>query len=129
MPSLDIPTSNDESIYSSIRKLDDDEEENPDPCEPTNPDEPDDLKKVTKNLNADGTYELAVTCKHRTMHEDMYRTTYVFIGVMFFMIFIGLICCCLAYKSCWQNTYSFYQNLRDSCKKKEKKKPENEEEG
>ena len=129
MQSLDIPASNDESFYPPIRKLEDEEEEeeNPDPCEPTNPDEEDDLKKVTKNLNADGTYELAVTCKHRTMKEDMYKTTYVFIGVMLFLVFIGLICCCLAYKSCWQNTYSFYLNLVDNCKKKPQDDKEGEE--
>ena len=103
-----------ESHY--LKRWLEDEDENPDPCE-----------VVDDATNTTATGETRKECVKREMKEDMEKTTTVFLGVIFFLIVIGIVCCALAYRSCWQNTVSFAMILKtEYCACCNKKKDEEE---
>ena len=94
-------------------------------------DEPVDPCQVDEKTQLTEKGETEQQCKQRRMQEDMEQTTTVFLGVIFFLITIGLICCCLAYKSVYKNSISFGKTLVESCtfpccKKKEGSKEEDD---
>ena len=80
--------------------------------------------------NTTATGETKKECVKREMKEDMRKTTTVFLGVILFLIVIGIVCCALAYESVWQNTVSFAVNLKNEygcCACWDKKKDDKEE--
>ena len=94
-------------------------------------DEPVDPCAVDEKTQLTEKGETEQQCKQRRMQEDMEQTTTVFLGVIFFLITIGLICCCLAYKSVYKNSVSFWWSFVDSftpecCKKKENNQSDEE---
>ena len=56
------------------------------------------------------------TCIKLRRKQDMEYTTRVFLGVLIFLSFIGMVCLCVAYKSVGKNCAELFASCQCCCK-------------